>query len=322
MTTFRTPSPLSQSALDAAATWHAALHGGEPLPSDRQQQFESWLQQAPEHRQAYLSVSAAAFAVEAMGQAASSSADTGVSSVGLPRPIWRRAAPWMVSLLLLLSCALLLERSLGPQPFAVTASASPASLRLNDGSELWLEGETEVDFSATPNSRRIVLHRGALRISVRPDPSRPFTVASGDTEIRVTGTRFSVEQLRGDRVGIALEEGGVSVFHGDLELAHMSPGERLEVGAAGGSTRLTRVSPSLAWQDDVILIEDRRLDDALAGLDRWLVEDIHIVADEATLDTRVTLAVPVEDAWPAVQALCAEHGLSARRIPGLAVLVY
>lgn len=67
-------------------------------------------------------------------------------------------------------------------------------LTLEDGSRLWLNSGTELEYPAvfSRKSRDVVLHSGEVMFDVANDGRRPFNVETYASTISVLGTKFNV----------------------------------------------------------------------------------------------------------------------------------
>jgi transmembrane sensor len=84
---------------------------------------------------------------------------------------------------------------------------------LHDGSRIELEARTRVEVvESAEENLSMRLRRGRVECDLVPKPGRRFTLFASSVEVRVTGTRFSVELAPdGERVEVAVERGSVEV---------------------------------------------------------------------------------------------------------------
>lgn len=99
------------------------------------------------------------------------------------------------------------------QGAALETATDALSVALEDGSQMELGARTRVEVRES-SSRSIVvtLSKGRVDLSVVPNPNRRFVVSALGVDVRVVGTRFSVE-LTPDRnqVEVRVREGTVEV---------------------------------------------------------------------------------------------------------------
>lgn len=148
---------------------------------------------------------------------------------------WRRAFPWLAAGALASAAAVALIVG-WPDDKAATSGWERATLQtasdrldvdLHDGSRLELARETRLFLAeAEATAVEIALERGRVVCDVVPNPARRFVVSTQGVEVRVTGTRFSVERSDdGHRVTVSVERGSVEVFMGGKELRKLAAGE-------------------------------------------------------------------------------------------------
>lgn len=92
----------------------------------------------------------------------------------------------------------------------VNQTGEVASLRLGDGTQVWLQAGTELQYAVEKGDERIVRLAGEAYFDVTHDERRPFTVETRDLAIRVLGTAFNVRAEDADPLTeVVLERGSV-----------------------------------------------------------------------------------------------------------------
>jgi hypothetical protein len=119
------------------------------------------------------------------------------------------------------------ERAVLTEAKLETASDALA-VTLGDGSKLSLASHSEVQVRGNqPSNVALSLSRGAVVCDVTHREDRKFTVRAGDVEVRVVGTKFSVEATPGEHPRVQ-----VSVLRGVVEVvSKRHPGIVARVGA-------------------------------------------------------------------------------------------
>lgn len=212
---------IEQSPIDAQAASWFTRNRNSPSRETRKA-FALWLQ-TPEHARAYRQFEQLWDDLAALKQA----------SKPVPLPV-RRAPRWRPALAVAaaLLCALLVS-NLGGQSQVfqerLAASHEMRSLRLPDGSQLYVNAQTQLRLEFSAEQRLIHLERGQLYIEVAPDKERPLYVDAGNARVRVVGTAFDLR--RGQRELV------VSVAHG--QVAFETPGESQPPSLLGAGERIT-----------------------------------------------------------------------------------
>lgn len=152
-------------------------------------------------------------------------------------------------------------------------------LRLGDGSVVWLNSESALEYPAAfTGTRREVKLTGEAYFEVAKDDGVPFVVAAKGAEIVVTGTSFNVAAYEADDALTAtLVSGSVNVVAGG-QVVGLTPGKQAVVPGAGGIS-VTDVDADLytSWTRGVFEFDDMRLRDICERLARWY--DVEFVFD-------------------------------------------
>jgi transmembrane sensor len=137
------------------------------------------------------------------------------------------------------------------------------------------DSKAQVGFSET--ERRIVLERGEAYFEVVRDARRPFIVAAGASEIRVTGTKFTVRR-DADSTAVTVTEGSVLV----APIAGKPP-VKLQLGdkailseSQPRPVKIAKVDPERAnaWLDGYLDFDDAPLASVIAEVNRYAAKPI------------------------------------------------
>lgn len=104
---------------------------------------------------------------------------------------------------------------------------TPRLVSLPDGTKVWLNACSKLRWSDDfgKQYRKVVL-KGEGYFEVEKDKDRPFIVATGAVNTKVTGTAFNVEAYDGEnRVRVALLQGSVELSNKDISTKVLQPGE-------------------------------------------------------------------------------------------------
>jgi transmembrane sensor len=126
-------------------------------------------------------------------------------------PWWRRAAALglvAAAATVILGSVIAVKMS-NAHAFA-TAVGEQRTCKLEDGSFIYLNTDTQVKVDFTKGRRHIELIRGEALFAVEHDPHRPFVVTANGTNIRAVGTQFNVRR-RDASTDVAVVEGVVQV---------------------------------------------------------------------------------------------------------------
>lgn len=187
-----------------------------------------------------------------------------------------------------------------------TARGEMRTVVLPDGSKVSLDAGTQLTVRYFASRREVVMPQGQAFFQVTHNPQQPFEVLSGPSRVTVVGTEFSVRYLphtmSGDGTDVAVSSGAVRVgprnswqnrwwramqhLHLPQARAHLAVLHASDraVGDADGRLvkRTTLPADSIAaWRDDRIVLDNTRLDMALAEFARY--GDVSIKADSQTV---------------------------------------
>ncbi|WP_372052730.1 FecR domain-containing protein (plasmid) [Tistrella mobilis] len=330
-------------------------HDGRPAPVDEEQGWElyaratsgddpdgaaarawaGWRRLSPDHEAIARRIEsvwsdADALAVEVAGRPAA------MRTPGRPRPQRRRSA------LKALAASVLMAAVIGYGALATrghwqgailnlthdvaTGVGERRELLLADGSRMVLDAASAVDLAMAGDRRDVILARGRLLVEVARDPDRPFTVTAGTVRALVLGTGFTVERRPSGTVSVAVLHGRVQVAvphepRQDPGRYQLGPGDRLTFGH--GEVALDRIDPDriAAWTRGVLLIDGRRLEDAVAMIDAHR-GGASFIPDPDLAAMRVSASLNLDGGGDAaLDRLAAALGLAVHRLPGGPVVI-
>lgn len=187
--------------------------------------------------------------------------DTGMSS-GVSR---RALLAGGVSISLLTAATLFWFRSprTKPQQF-VTLKRQTTTLKLEDGSQVVVKGDSALAFEFDERRRQVSLNKGETWFDVAKDPSRPFIVRTDQLEAKAVGTAFAVARRSGSTL--------VTVTHGLVQISaaggkvQVSPGSRAVV-SGDGQIRVTALGLDLAerelgWREGRVILNGETVAEA------------------------------------------------------------
>lgn len=177
-----------------------------------------------------------------------------------------------------------------PMRVYATARGQRASVRLTDGTQLWLNvGSTlRIPASYNTNARDVYLD-GEAYFDVEHDARKPFRVHAGGAIAEDLGTRFVVRAYEGDANSMVVVVAGRVAFRADTPQS--SRGVALERGQlarfdeSGLITVTAGIDPDsyIGWRDGRLHFQKTPLAQVLRELERWY--DIDISVDDSSLAT-------------------------------------
>lgn len=270
---------------EQAANW-AEL--SQSLSDEQQQQLRIWLDEAPEHRDAYQKCLKIWHSDELESVLEKEAEQLTVSS---KKPInkWLWASAFCAVFLLITVNFLVLQSPTKPESIiAKTSTSQSRYLDLPDGSAMKVGPQSTLNYLFTEQLRKVELSQGESLFSVQHlSDNQPFIVEAGDTQVTVTGTEFSV-----DKSDFGTQ---VIVVHGSVHVANqvdsttveLTAGQSVEIidGKMGEVKNLPKSfnhyldldNPQSQWLDAYQM----SLGSVLAKLDRQMSEKISL--EDSTL---------------------------------------
>lgn len=158
------------------------------------------------------------------------------------------------------------------------------SLKLFDGSTVWLNSESTIRYSSDFNTgNREVYVEGEAYFEVTHDEKRPFIVHLENSWIKVFGTSFNVKAYPGSgQVEAVLMEGKIG-FTGNNQSVVLEPCERVVFFFGSGEIVKDQVDleKTLAWKKGKYYYSNEKLPAIVRQLQRWY--DVEFVYDEHEL---------------------------------------
>jgi transmembrane sensor len=201
-----------------------------------------------------------------------------------------------------------------------TGTGERRSVRLPDGSTVFLNTGSALSLAFSPAERRLSLPAGEAVFEVAHE-DRPFIVEADEGEVRATGTVFG---LRWIAEGI-----DVSVAEGSVLVSLVESGASAAVSAGQGirydSRRfLSNVAPidagaALAWHRGKLIFNNRPLEQVVAELERYRVGRI-VIAGEALRSMPVSGVFDLEDIDGAVRTIAGTLQAEVLAMPFLTIL--
>ena len=102
-------------------------------------------------------------------------------------------------------------------------------LKLSDGTEIWLNSNSQLDVVDGNRDERIVELKGEAFFEVAKDPEHPFIVRCGDRSVKVLGTSFNVTSYSPDNFSVKLFTGSVEMTDALADYScTLKPGEQID----------------------------------------------------------------------------------------------
>lgn len=159
------------------------------------------------------------------------------------------------------------------QFIAYTASAGQQkNVTLPDGSRIWINAGSVVKIPAQWNEHtpREIWLEGESFFDVKPDSTRPFTVHTKQTNIRVLGTSFNINAYENYRVSVTVTSGKVLFSAANDRSVTLTKDQRAEWTADSGGFSTVDVDASVysSWREGILRFRDEPLLQVFRTLER------------------------------------------------------
>ncbi len=147
-----------------------------------------------------------------------------------------------------------------------------SSLTLSDGTKVWLNSGTVLEFPAQfrGNKREIHLVSGEMYIEVAPEKNRPFQVQTEDFNVKVYGTQFNISSYADFPRSVVLVEGRVSLQPAGKEETFLSPSEQAVYSDNGTfTTRKVNVNQFISWKNGYLEFNKTPMTEVLQQVGRY-----------------------------------------------------
>ena len=151
-------------------------------------------------------------------------------------------------------------------------------LTLSDGTRVWLNADSELEFPVSfVRNERVVKLQGEAYFEVQRDVNKPFIVDANGLRTRVLGTSFNVKAYRDEQnVFTTLVKGSVAVEvldNGNVPTSRvvLEPGMQAmwHEGSKAISVQPVNVANIAAWKDGKFIFTEEDIEVVLRTLSRW-----------------------------------------------------
>lgn len=154
-----------------------------------------------------------------------------------------------------------------------TAPGEKLQLTLSDGTKVWLNAVSELEFPADfGTEERLVTLSGEAFFDVAKDPNRPFKVLAKGTVTTALGTAFNVNTKTAGNINISLVTGRVKVeAPWVVEGVFLDPGQELHYSLEDERLAINRFDAKqvIGWKEGRLVFAESNLPDAVKRLEEW-----------------------------------------------------
>ena len=142
-------------------------------------------------------------------------------------------------------------------------------LTLADGTQVWLNADSRIEFPETFGSeRREVRVQGEAYFEVKKDTQRPFIVHTDYFSTRVLGTSFNVRTYNKRDAAVTLVSGRIQVKAGE-DTQVLSPGQQATLAGTSLKVQAVDTYPITQWKEGFFYFDNQTLFGIMQELSRW-----------------------------------------------------
>jgi transmembrane sensor len=283
---------LNSPVLDQAAAWTTLVDSGE-MSEEQRLDFHSWLDE-PRHARALSEFrQLLAMIQELPEKKAATLRRMPISQTWFPALMRLLDHPGQVSAITAAALAILIVgawftfrpvREYFTQSYS-TETGESRTIVLKDNSIVHLNTKSRVRWTGVGKDRRVALELGEVLFEVSHDPTRPFRVTVGNSEIRDLATEFDVYRKSNGSVVVTVLSGKVAIkdLGGNPPAwaeRQLKPNEQIEYSPA---TLISDIHPvdaskSVRWREGLLETAGQSFVTVVTELNRYTTKQI-LIAD-------------------------------------------
>ena len=316
---------ITDDLLDQACEWVVRLRA-ENVASGDLEQFSDWVTRSDGHRSAFEQI---AEMWGDLGVASSLPVDELPSPE--PTPQQPRFGHWFswrtlggVAAVTVVAVVVLLATVSSPPELDSyrTAVGEHLQITLDDGSQVDLNTNSELEVRFEDDQRWLHLVRGEAYFSVARDKERPFVVELNGATAKALGTEFNIYKVSDSSVHITVTEGTVQVIEANsLRLPKiLEVDQAVTYSAKKGLQSIRTVDKAdtiIAWRQRQIVFDDTPLPQVVSTLNRYSETPIELgFRDSSHLTISGTFSTerPIETARAMAEVLALTADIKGSRL--------
>lgn len=168
-----------------------------------------------------------------------------------------------------------------------TTTGMISELVLPDGTRVWLNHGTILEYPLIFGKEREVYLLGEAYFEVKEDKKHPFIVHTGTIGVEVLGTSFNVANYPDEnQTSVVLISGNVQLFTGTTRdgnaVASLKPYQKAVYNRATRKFLINQVDVDeySVWKDGILMFVNDPMDEVTKKLSRWFNVDIELKTNE------------------------------------------
>jgi len=145
---------------------------------------------------------------------------------------------------------------------------SEYSVTLSDGTHIWLNAQSELEYPVAFSSVRNVKLKGEAYFEVKHNDHSPFIVHSGGVQVKVLGTKFNVSAYNSNKVLVTLVKGKVAVTAPSGK-ATLHVGDQVQILNGDVKKQQVDTETYTSWVDGTYEFDDMPMEEIMKQLSSW-----------------------------------------------------
>ncbi|WP_394907470.1 FecR family protein [uncultured Mesonia sp.] len=138
---------------------------------------------------------------------------------------------------------------------------------LPDGSEIHLNSASQLSYTKDFKNKRRIQFNGQAFFSIAQDSLKPFTIETGEAQIRVLGTSFDVNTYHNERLVVEVTEGSVEVEKGGASIVLEAQDRLVWEQSTWRCERVVNTDEN--WRQHWLIIKNQKLSSAIKQIEIW-----------------------------------------------------
>jgi len=176
-----------------------------------------------------------------------------------------------------------MEKELGMTNVLSTAKGETYTVKLPDGSMVWLNAASSLSYSPTlnQNGKRSVKLEGEAYFQVAKDKKHPFIVETQKQTVEVLGTHFNISAYHDEpEMKTTLLEGSVRLSsRADLQQVVLRPSQQAILSDKKFTVKTANMEEEMAWKAGDFYLERVDFRSAMRKIARWY--NVEVIYDES-----------------------------------------
>jgi transmembrane sensor len=190
-------------------------------------------------------------------------------------------------------------------------------IKLEDGSSIALNTDSEVRVHYSSRYRHVDLTRGEALFQVAKNKEKPFDVEAGSTTVRAVGTAFSVrlhEAGANERVDVVVSEGRVAINPPSTPTYPAGSVAAVRNGRVAATLiDVEDINSKLAWTSGRLMFQGEKLSDVVDEINRYNLRQLQ-VTDPDIAGLRIGGTFQATDPDGFARALGATFGIKSHLV--------